>query len=596
MPLKDDAFKVLSFLFGFFVLSLFWLVNRSDRLVAQHRITCFFLSAGMAFSLLFGFCLEEHGDLRFLFAGGTQTIKTTMVFVALLCFSYLLISLLFGCWEFCFQNSPNSKKPVQGNLASLFTFVQCFERHMFGFSFVVLAVGWTPFLLGSFPGLFMGDTGGQISQWFNLSSYTSNYLPLLSQNVLLNQHHPVLHTAIMGSFVQLGMTLFNSANLGYFMYTAMQYVVFVASISYALHCAHRLGAHALGLLLALCFFLLNPIFPQFAVTGTKDTLFTCSILVMMANALLILGDAGLRPSIYVGFFLSSFFTAFLRNGSIVAVVALCCLLLLVTKRKRFLFVNVSVIVCLYLVITNVVFPALSITPTGKRETLSIPIQQVSRCVEEHDAEIPDSVKRQIDIAIDYQTALTRYNPSMADSVKNTFDEKHSERAFEALISSWEWMLTHYPSTCIEATMANYYGYFYPSRHITASRFSSWSREFISRNHNDFFKFRQGNSSAQDVFGGLISSYSDAWQAFPVLSLLTSSALYSWWLILLVCYTFFYCVKSMRIVFIVPVFLLLVNLIGPANGSIYIRYMFPIMCMLPMLHAIIATSGAMLRRR
>lgn len=67
-----------------------------------------------------------------------------------------------------------------------------------------------PTLIASLPGLFMGDTGAQIRQWFNYPNGTSDYLRLLNPNVLLNGHHPVVHTAIIGSCVQLGLSLFNA--------------------------------------------------------------------------------------------------------------------------------------------------------------------------------------------------------------------------------------------------------------------------------------------------------------------------------------------------------------------------------------------------
>ena len=51
-------------------------------------------------------------------------------------------------------------------------------------------IAWAPTLIASLPGLFMGDTGAQIRQWFNYPNGTSDYLRLLNPNVLLNGHHP----------------------------------------------------------------------------------------------------------------------------------------------------------------------------------------------------------------------------------------------------------------------------------------------------------------------------------------------------------------------------------------------------------------------
>jgi len=58
--------------------------------------------------------------------------------------------------------------------------------HPFAGPFLVLMIAWTPTLIASLPGLFMGDTGAQIRQWFNYPNGTSDYLRLLNPNVLLN--------------------------------------------------------------------------------------------------------------------------------------------------------------------------------------------------------------------------------------------------------------------------------------------------------------------------------------------------------------------------------------------------------------------------
>ena len=48
-------------------------------------------------------------------------------------------------------------------------------------------IAWAPTLIASLPGLFMGDTGAQIRQWFNYPNGTSDYLRLLNPNVLLKR-------------------------------------------------------------------------------------------------------------------------------------------------------------------------------------------------------------------------------------------------------------------------------------------------------------------------------------------------------------------------------------------------------------------------
>ena len=145
--------------------------------------------------------------------------------------------------------------------------------HPFAGPFLVLMIAWAPTLIASLPGLFMGDTGAQIRQWFNYPNGTSDYLRLLNPNVLLNGHHPVVHTAIIGSCVQLGLSLFNSANAGLAIYTCAQFVITAACMAYSISSLRKLGVSLPVRGVILLFFAFMPMFSNYAALLTKDVLF-----------------------------------------------------------------------------------------------------------------------------------------------------------------------------------------------------------------------------------------------------------------------------------------------------------------------------------
>lgn len=119
----------------------------------------------------------------------------------------------------------------------------------------------------------MGDTGAQIRQWFNYPNGTSDYLRLLNPNVLLNGHHPVVHTAIIGSCVQLGLSLFNSANASLIIYTCAQFVITAACMAYSISSLRKLGVSLPVRGVILLFFAFMPMFSNYAALLTKDVLF-----------------------------------------------------------------------------------------------------------------------------------------------------------------------------------------------------------------------------------------------------------------------------------------------------------------------------------
>ena len=155
--------------------------------------------------------------------------------------------------------------------------------HPFAGPFLVLMIAWAPTLIASLPGLFMGDTGAQIRQWFNYPNGTSDYLRLLNPNVLLNGHHPVVHTAIIGSCVQLGLSLFNSANAGLAIYTCAQFVITAACMAYSISSLRKLGVSLPVRGAILLFFAFMPMFSNYAVLLTKDVLFADAFLVLLVQ-------------------------------------------------------------------------------------------------------------------------------------------------------------------------------------------------------------------------------------------------------------------------------------------------------------------------
>ena len=79
------------------------------------------------------------------------------------------------------------------------------DRHPFVLPWAAVAIAWAPTFIASVPGLFMGRYGrADPVNGFNLPNGTSDYLNLINPNVLLNGHHRVVHTALLGGCVQLG--------------------------------------------------------------------------------------------------------------------------------------------------------------------------------------------------------------------------------------------------------------------------------------------------------------------------------------------------------------------------------------------------------
>ena len=72
--------------------------------------------------------------------------------------------------------------------------------------------------------------------------------------------------------------------------------------------------------------------------------------------------------------------------------------------------------------TKVLLPVFKITSGSIRETLSIPFQQTARYSKYHSDELSKEDIAIIDKVLVYDTLAERYDPELADPVKNKFNK------------------------------------------------------------------------------------------------------------------------------------------------------------------------------
>lgn len=572
---------------------------------------------GFACCMVVGKSYDAAGDASLVLGGASRIIESLVAAAGWCIFGIVGITVLFELFDRAGRHRRHAGAQGADTLAH--TVRRLFDRHPFAVPFSVLIVAWLPTLVASAPGVFMGDTGDQIRQWFGLPSGTSSYLELLDPDVLFNGHHPVAHTAILGGCVQLGLAVFGDENVGLFIYTALQFAATAACAAYLVSTLRRLGAPAGARAVVLAIFALVPLFPNYAVLATKDVLFADAFALMVAHAARLLAmcphaagavETG-RWSLRDGalFILACTGTALLRNGGVVFPAVICAALAVIGLRAarradrlvagvhrrvaRCAAAALVVALAAQVALTAVVMPALHITPGSRREALSIPFQQTARYVAKHDganAGIADgasdgSVSAEeraiIDRVLGYDTLASRYVPTKSDAVKNGFNERATSDDLAAYLRVWAAQLLRDPACYLSATIANYYGYFYPSERTPWMYTTASSDTIMAREENRAqFDFHRWSTPVSEALGHAVDLYRTAWLQLPVLSLAMTSAPYVWLLVLLLVYL----VRERRwhtCALLLPlVAVLAVCLIGPCNGSTYLRYLYPVMFTLP----------------
>ena len=590
-----------------------------------------------AAAMLFGRSFDEAGSAAYIVGGITPAIRSCWYFIGWLLPARALVELAFEGLDRLRAHGTcpsgdraRSVSPSCGRMRRAAHLVLgAFDRHPFAAPALVLALCWLPVLVGYAPALFMWDTNTQILQWFGLPNHISSSVDLLDSSVLLTQHHPPLHTALVGLCVQAGISLAGSENLGIFIYAALQWAVDILVISWAFRIAQIVGAPRAPRFVALGFIALVPAYSNYSVLVTKDVLFASALLLFAIELVYLVfcaassdGRIAFSRRHAVLLVAGALGTALLRSGMIVAVAggALAAILLLWRMQRRLArkglrsvsarsllripLIALALVIAVNLLLVRVVYPALAITPSSKREALSIPMQQVARFMRDRPDAVQPEDLRAIDRVLDAPSLARLYDPSKSDPVKATYKEQASSDDLSAFWQTWARLFARDPGCFISATAANYYGYFYPA-HAMSWSYTSYFSSLVMANtetnliYSDiasYFSFHQLDHPFVRALDGLCSGYRLLFQRLPFLTLTMQAALYDWALVLLTAYA----VRRRRshaAVFLVPAWVvLLIALVGPCNATTYFRYAYPVALLAPFLALVIMAPDPRNRAR
>ena len=596
--------------------------------LAAGGVAAWIVAALFAAAMLFGWSFDAVGTVD-LVAGDLAAILRTLACGA----AWTVVAHAAVCWLFDLFDRLRLGAPSRGGRAAdgegSGGFVHALrgafgrwtrwamDEHPFRGPLLTLAVLWAPVLIGYAPALFMWDTDTQILQWFNLPNHLSSSVELLAPDVLLTQHHPPLHTALVGLCVQAGLALGNE-NLGIFLYALIQWSIDILAIAWAFRALAALGAARRARIAAFAFTALVPAFSNYSVLVTKDVLFAAALLVYAVELVYLVcgvssvpdaasdaaGASAPRsasfPAGHVALLaVSALGVTLLRSGMVVAVAAGTVVALVLARgRRRFALVSLAACLGVSLVLSQVVYPALSITPTSRRETLSIPFQQVARFMRDNPERVTDEDRAIVDKVLDADAIAGLYDPIISDPVKATYRIDATSEDLAAFLGLWARWLAEDPACYLTATAANYYGYFYPGSSLNWSYPSSFSRRAMANTattltYSDigsYFDFAPAGNPLSVALDAACSLYRAAFQYLPVLTLTMQAALYDWALVLATAYAARRRLPWLAAALVPCWMVLLVSLVGPCNATTYFRYAYPVALAMPWLLALMTARA------
>lgn len=436
----------------------------------------------------------------------------------------------------------------------------------------------------------MGDTRIQIIQAYGeLQIVGPEYLEghMLSDTVFLNTHHPPVHTLLIHLCLVTGTRLFHSANAGIFLYVVLQWLCVITAVSYGIKIlVEKLRVPVSYAFFTLLYYMISPIIQGYTFMVTKDILYAVFLLYFLISLYsLYLGEKG--GKCYAKLFLSALGLLLFRNDAEYILLLSSLMIAVFHKKVRKMAVRFAAGVLCFSTLYAAILSACSVTPGSVREMLSVPFQQTARYVKYHEDEITEEEKQAIDNVLDYSTLTIRYNENLSDGVKSSYKEEASKEDLLRYFKVWFEMLGKHPGTYIQATMNNYYYYFYPVGK-TLRNFSFDSSEYTMETTNEqiaplgmCFYYPKSLDSCRNAYEHI----RDRMEVFVPVSLLMLPSVYTWTLILLFFYSLRKRSKYAVDFLMVPCMIVLVCcLLGPCNGHYGGRYLYPIILSMPLLLA------------
>ena len=488
-------------------------------------------------------------------------------------FSFLIMfKIIFEIINYLFDYMDKENK--KDNQKKKNKLMQLFDNHPFTFSIVTILLLWLIYIIAFYPGILSPDPSFQLLQYFNIDNKYSEYVNLIDKNVIITNHHPVLHTLLLGFFTNIGIKFFSSFNIGLFIYTIFQTIILSSTLSYTIKFMKEINISLKYRKICLLIYSLVPVFPLYALSPVKDVIFgSLIILYIISIYKFIKFKKQIKfKDIILEIILMVLITLFRNNG--IHVILLSFPFLIFTNKEnlfKFILIFISTIL-IYFSYSKIILPHFKITNGSIREVLSVPFQQTARYVKEHKKEVTKKEEVIIDKLLNYDTIDTRYNPKLADPVKNEFNKDYTDKDLKNYFDVWFTEFKKHPITYVEATIENTYGYFYP---IETNWYVHIKGKKIVNNYGFDYHFNK-LKPIRTILGG----FAIIFPYIPFIGLIINIGFNTWILLFMLSYMI-YKRKYKDIIYLIPSFiLLLVCFVSPANT--YFRYALPNIFAMPVM--------------
>lgn len=311
----------------------------------------------------------------------------------------------------------------------------------------------------NFPGTFLGDTTLQLAEY---------------EQGTISRSFPVLHTVFVGFFITLGKSIFGSYNGGIALAVFVQLAIISGILTYtAVFFDRRSSLPHAGWLLALLY-VITPVLRLFSKDLVRDTLFSFFALLtgFMLYSALYEPERICKKPLKAALFAAIMAAAlFLRNSAILLIAAEV-IVFLVKWRKNISHKKVLALFAAVLVLWGVwsgliadrvtvkdsVFEG--VAKSGIKESLSVPIQQISRAAAYNWDRLTPEEKDTI-LELFSEDTIKNYDDDCADIAKAEFDQDKFNADRGKYVKEWLKLGMKYKRSYLEAFLVLNTEAYYP---------------------------------------------------------------------------------------------------------------------------------------
>ena len=327
-------------------------------------------------------------------------------------------------------------------------------------SFVLLVLSYLPFYLAYYPGICAYDTTIQMGQVVG-GSY--------------NDHHPIAHTLLLKWSTDLGQGVFGDVNTGLALLVLVQMLALAAVFAGGITVLAKRGVKGPVLIGLQLFGMLYPFGGYMSISVCKDVFFTVFLLLQMLALYEMIKCKAKFGCCDVLFVISSVGMQLFRNNGRYAMLVLMAVLMLaviVGRVNRRFWCKTALTCAVALVLGSFcisgLFKVTGAEQGDRREMLSMPIQQLARCMVYHggvgvSAQDDGTMKPEETALINdflLNESYKEYRPDIADPVKrhtNTYVVRYRTGDF---VRTYVGLLSRYPGDFVNAALSVNAGYLY----------------------------------------------------------------------------------------------------------------------------------------